>query len=763
MPLAQNAGIWQKVPCVEHGDLCGSHEDLSQNHSSEETAPSETQSEIDVDINTMVHQSRKLKKADVSHFELLKVLGQGSFGKVFMARKVVGDDEGKIYAMKVLKKATLKVRDRVRTKMERDILAEVEHPFIVNLHYAFQTEGKLYLVLGFVRGGDLFTRLAKEVMFVESDVTIYLAELAMALDHLHKLGIIYRDLKPENILLDVDGHIKLTDFGLSKESIFDAENKTYSFCGTVEYMAPEVVNRRGHGTASDWWSYGVLMYEMLTGSLPFQGSNRKDTMNMILKAKLGMPQFLSANAQLLLRNLFKRNAQNRLGFKSGLDEIKLQPFFSNIDFDKLFRKEIIPPFRPAVTKMDDTYYFDKEFTNREAKDSPAVPPSAGANLLFRGFSYVAPSLMSPDDPVLGAILETSAFQSADAPVVSPPKPGYVPSAGVRYERVFADDYEIKSELGVGSYSICKKCVHKVSKKEYAVKIVEKNKKDIQEEVEILLRYGHHPNICTLRDVYDDDKHKYMVMELTTGGELLDKIWEQKYLSERETAHIMEIVAKSVDYLHQQGVVHRDLQPSNILFADSTRRPDTIRIVDFGFAKQIRAENGLLMTPCYTANFVAPEVLKRQGYDAAVDIWSMGVLMYTMLSGQTPFASGPEDTPSQILKNIGGGSVDMSGSTWENVTDLAKDLLNKMLHIDPSQRLTAAQVLHHPWLRNKSTIPEHKMTITDTASRIKEAVKNTFNAVHKSPDQKPLSAVQESSLHQRRQEKNKLPPLLINKK
>merc|ERR1712142_230878 len=136
------------------------------------------------------------------------------------------------------KKATLKVRDRVRTKLERNILADVNHPFIVKLQYAFQTEGKLYLILDFLRGGDLFTRLSKEVMFTEEDVKFYLAELLLGLDFLHGLGIIYRDLKPENLLLDDDGHIKLTDFGLIKDSIFDAENKTYSFCGTVEYMAP---------------------------------------------------------------------------------------------------------------------------------------------------------------------------------------------------------------------------------------------------------------------------------------------------------------------------------------------------------------------------------------------------------------------------------------------------------------------------------------------------------------------------------------------
>lgn len=727
MPLANNADPWQKLPVATEAEFIGgSQEDLTAE------APEQQEHEIDL-VNEMI--TTKVVKANPSHFELLKVLGQGSFGKVFMVRKIVGPDAGTIYAMKVLKKATLKVRDKVRTKMERDILADVEHPFIVKLHYAFQTEGKLYLVLGFLRGGDLFTRLSKEVMFTEDDVKIYLAELAMALDHLHKLGIIYRDLKPENILLASDGHIKLTDFGLSKESIYD-EKKAFSFCGTVEYMAPEVVNRRGHGTAADWWSYGVLMFEMLTGSLPFQGANRKETINMILKAKLGMPQFISPNAQLLLRTLFKRNPANRLGANRGLDEIKEQLFFRSIDFDKLSRKEINPPFQPAVTKSDDTYYFDKEYTSRTPKDSPAVPPSAGSNQLFRGFSYVAPTVYE----------ENENDMEIDMPHIEEVDGGEM--------RQINEDYDIKEEIGVGAFSVCKRCVHKGNGHEYAVKIIDKSKRDPSEEVEILLRYGNWPNIIRVRDIFEDAKHKYIVMELMKGGELLDRILKQKYLSEREAAMIMETVAKTVDFLHQKGVVHRDLQPSNILYAVEGGGPETLRIADFGFAKQIRAENGLLMTPCYTANFVAPEVLKKQGYDAACDVWSLGVLLYTMLSGRTPFASGPQDEPQKILQRIEDGNIQLIGGTWDSVTDLAKDLVKRMLHVDPSQRLSAAQVLKHPWIRGRHSLPDKKIQVMDTASRIKEAVKATFTALQRSPDQKPLEPLNASHLYQRRVGKSK---------
>uniref|UniRef100_A0A7M4E7U1 Ribosomal protein S6 kinase n=1 Tax=Crocodylus porosus TaxID=8502 RepID=A0A7M4E7U1_CROPO len=675
------------------------------------------------------HVKEGHEKADPSQFELLKVLGQGSFGKVFLVKKISGSDARQLYAMKVLRKATLKVRDRVRTKMERDILVEVNHPFIVKLHYAFQTEGKLYLILDFLRGGDLFTRLSKEVMFTEEDVKFYLAELALALDHLHSLGIIYRDLKPENILLDEEGHIKLTDFGLSKESI-DHEKKAYSFCGTVEYMAPEVVNRRGHTQSADWWSFGVLMFEMLTGTLPFQGKDRKETMTMILKAKLGMPQFLSPEAQSLLRMLFKRNPANRLGAgPDGVEEIKRHSFFSTIDWNKLYRREIHPPFKPATGRPEDTFYFDPEFTAKTPKDSPGIPPSANAHQLFRGFSFVA---IASDDESQG--MQTVGVHSI-----------------VQLHRnsiQFTDGYEVKEDIGVGSYSVCKRCIHKATNMEYAVKIIDKSKRDPTEEIEILLRYGQHPNIITLKDVYDDGKYVYLVTELMKGGELLDKILRQKFFSEREASAVLLTITKTVEYLHAQGVVHRDLKPSNILYVDESGNPESIRICDFGFAKQLRAENGLLMTPCYTANFVAPEVLKRQGYDAACDIWSLGVLLYTMLTGYTPFANGPDDTPEEILARIGSGKFSLSGGYWNSVSDTAKDLVSKMLHVDPHQRLTAAQVLRHPWIVHCDQLPQYQLNRQDAPHLVKGAMAATYSALNR--NQSPvLEPVGRSTLAQRR--------------
>ncbi|KAM9259044.1 ribosomal protein S6 kinase alpha-2 [Cariama cristata] len=684
------------------------------------------------EIDISHHVKEGFEKADPSQFELLKVLGQGSYGKVFLVRKIKGSDAGQLYAMKVLKKATLKVRDRVRSKMERDILAEVNHPFIVKLHYAFQTEGKLYLILDFLRGGDLFTRLSKEVMFTEEDVKFYLAELALALDHLHGLGIIYRDLKPENILLDEEGHIKITDFGLSKEAI-DHDKRAYSFCGTIEYMAPEVVNRRGHTQSADWWSFGVLMFEMLTGSLPFQGKDRKETMALILKAKLGMPQFLSIEAQSLLRALFKRNPSNRLGAGfDGVEEIKRHPFFVTIDWNKLYRKEIKPPFKPAVGRPEDTFHFDPEFTSRTPTDSPGVPPSANAHHLFRGFSFVASNLVQ--EPAQQDVHKITVH-----PIVQQLHGNNIH---------FTDGYEIKEDIGIGSYSVCKRCVHKATETEFAVKIIDKSKRDPSEEIEILLRYGQHPNIITLKDVYDDGKYVYLVMELMRGGELLDRILRQKCFSEREASAVLCTITRTVDYLHSQGVVHRDLKPSNILYMDESGNPDSIRICDFGFAKQLRAENGLLMTPCYTANFVAPEVLKRQGYDAACDIWSLGILLYTMLAGFTPFANGPDDTPEEILARIGSGKYALTGGNWDSVSDTAKDIVSKMLHVDPHQRLTAIQVLRHPWIVNREYLSQNQLSRQDV-HLVKGAMAATYFALNRAPQAPRLEPVLSSSLAQRR--------------
>uniref|UniRef100_A0A8R1DPG9 Non-specific serine/threonine protein kinase n=2 Tax=Caenorhabditis japonica TaxID=281687 RepID=A0A8R1DPG9_CAEJA len=473
-------------------------------------------------------------------------------------------------------------------------------------------------------------------------------------------------------------------------------------------------------------------FEMLTGHLPFQGRDRNDTMTQILKSKLSMPHFLTQEAQSLLRALFKRNAQNRLGAgPDGVEEIKKHPFFAKIDFVKLLNKEIDPPFKPALSTVDSTSYFDPEFTKRTPKDSPALPASATGHEIFRGFSFVSNAVME-------------ARKKIEKPVRS------VPTAKTQ---PFTDDYEILEKIGTGAHSVVHKCQMRATRRKYAVKIVKKAVFDATEEVDILLRHSHQQFIVKLFDVYEDEAAIYMVEELCEGGELLDRLVNRKALgSEKEVASVMANLLYAVQYLHSQQVAHRDLTAANILFATKDGDPSSLRIVDFGFAKQSRAENGMLMTPCYTAQFVAPEVLRKQGYDRSCDVWSLGVLLHTMLTGFTPFAMGPNDTPDQILQRVGDGKISMNQPVWGTISDDAKDLIRRMLDVDPNRRLTAKQALQHKWIWQKEALPDKPITEENgeklNMSNVKVALEQTYKAIASAPSVK-LRPVGSSALAKRR--------------
>jgi len=241
--------------------------------------------------------------------------------------------------MKVLRKDTIIERNQVaHTKAERSILEKIQHPFIVNLDFAFQTPDKLYMILDFINGGELFFHLKKEGRFSEERVRLYVAEITLAIEHMHKLDIVYRDLKPENILLDMEGHITITDFGLSKEIVSD--DAAHTFCGTPEYLAPEVLRGTGHGKAVDWWSLGTLMYEMLTGLPPHYSQNINVMYKKILTAELKFPAFISPEAKNLLEGLLQRDVSKRFGSgPKDADEIKSHPFFANLNWKKLRTKK----------------------------------------------------------------------------------------------------------------------------------------------------------------------------------------------------------------------------------------------------------------------------------------------------------------------------------------------------------------------------------------------------------------------------------------
>ncbi|PVI04824.1 Pkinase-domain-containing protein [Periconia macrospinosa] len=362
-----------------------------------------------------IHLRLNFHKTDKKHygpedFEILKLIGKGTFGQVFQVRK---RDTRRIYAMKVLsKKVIVQKKEVAHTLGERNILvrtAMAESPFIVGLKFSFQTPSDLYLVTDYMSGGELFWHLQREGRFQEGRAKFYIAELILALQHLHEHDIVYRDLKPENILLDAKGHIALCDFGLSKANI--TENATTNtFCGTTEYLAPEVLlDEHGYTKMVDFWSLGVLVFEMCCGWSPFYAEDTQQMYKNIAFGKVRFPRdALSTEGRNFVKGLLNRNPKHRLGAQRDAEELKAHPFFADIDWDALSKKNVVPPFKPKLKGELDVSNFDPEFTNalngngslnaRAAALASGVNPastplSPTMQANFKGFTFVDESTM----------------------------------------------------------------------------------------------------------------------------------------------------------------------------------------------------------------------------------------------------------------------------------------------------------------------------------------------------------------------------------
>ncbi|KAI1432624.1 kinase-like domain-containing protein [Xylaria sp. CBS 124048] len=386
-------------------DTRRSEDDTTSEHSSvayEVNLESEFVSESvsEKPIQNVIEGGLVPRKMQADDFEPLRCLGKGTYGTVLLVKQ---RDTGRLYAQKQFKKASVVVHKKLveQTKTERQILESVNrHPFVVNLYYAFQDREKLYLILEYGQGGELFTHLSTEKMFSESTAAFYMAEMVLALSYLHDaLGVVYRDLKPENCLLDAHGHLLLTDFGLSKVAVGN-DDTCKSMLGTVEYMAPEVILGRKYGKAVDWWSFGALGFDLMTGNPPFRGANNAKVQHNIVKQKVVMPYFLSLDAKDLLARLLRKDPAKRLGSRmpKDLETIKGHRFFRKIDWKKLEAKEMDPPIQPVITNPELAENFASEFTDLAL--SPLITakdPWGGMwkdgfkDDLFRGFSFVAPS------------------------------------------------------------------------------------------------------------------------------------------------------------------------------------------------------------------------------------------------------------------------------------------------------------------------------------------------------------------------------------
>ncbi|BFZ12288.1 hypothetical protein BsWGS_15326 [Bradybaena similaris] len=700
-------------------------------------------------------------RVSMQDFELLKVLGTGAYGKVFLVRKIGGRDNGKLYALKQLKKASIvqKTKTTEHTRTERQVLEAIrQSPFLVTLHYAFQTDSKLNLILDFVNGGEMFTHLYQREHFTEDEVRIYIGEITLALETLHKLGIIYRDIKLENILLDAHGHIVLTDFGLSKEFLpTDPTHRTYSFCGTIEYMAPEVVKggQTGHDFAVDWWSLGVLAYELLTGASPFTVDGEKNTQSeiskRIMKCNPPYPKKFSPEVKDLIQKLLTKDPSKRLGSRS-VEDVRRHPFFKCINWDDLAQKKVPAPFVPKIRHELDLSNFSEEFTKMAATESPAIVPNMGEKL-FKGYSYVAPSIIFTENSVSADILHKSSEHQPDDFALW--------TVSHFKNSPFFQKYELDVKgppLGDGAFSVCRKCRNMQTNQMFAVKIVSR-RLNCNREVQLLNHCQGHPNIVNLVDVMYDEYHTYLVMELLKGGELLGRLRKKKFFTETEASELMWKLVKAVEFIHSRGVVHRDLKPENLLFEDNSDKAE-LKIVDFGFAT-LNPKNETMMTPCFTLPYSAPEVLKqitsrKDGYNESCDLWSLGVILYSMLSGKAPFQDSREPASAlNIMQRIKEGEFDLSAPEWAEVSVSAKQLIRGLLTVEPKKRLRMQDLLRHKWLRkNMSNTPLRTPGVLNSHSNVvQDQINNTMEAFHQATrDGFRLQEVATAPLAKRRKQK-----------
>jgi len=300
-----------------------------------------------------LHSVQLTPEMTLSHFERIRTIGTGTFGRVYLVKHT---QSGKFFALKVLRKMeVVRLKQVDHIKNEKKILTDVDHPYVVTLYGTFQDDTNLYMLMEYVVGGELFCYLRRAGRFPNDTACLYAAQVVLALEHLHNRDILYRDLKPENLLLDSSGFLKICDFGFAKY----VEDRTWTLCGTPEYLAPEIIQSKGHGKAVDWWALGVLLFEMLAGYPPFFDDNPFGVYEKILANRVHFPSHFDKDAKDLVKKLLASDRTRRLGnLKGGADDVKKHKYFKNIEWDDLLHKRIKPPITVNVTSEGDASNFE---------------------------------------------------------------------------------------------------------------------------------------------------------------------------------------------------------------------------------------------------------------------------------------------------------------------------------------------------------------------------------------------------------------------
>lgn len=573
----------------------------------------------------------------------------------------------------------------------------IDVPGVIRLIDFFFSPSKFHVVQEWAQGGDVFDELAKRTTYTENDARDLSFVLLQTLQHMHSRGLVHRDLKPENLLLlnnfDVS-NIKLCDFGFAKKV---PEEGLQTRCGTPAFVALEILVGARYKQPVDMWSFGVILYILLGGYPPFQDASHRGLFRKIRASDYVFHEAhwvkVSIEAKQLIASLLTVNADFRTTADGALESKWL-----NMDQQSLTQHDLSSS---ALLEL-------RQFNARRKLKSAMHAVTWAVKAQF----------FNPDAVTFNQQLDDwdlSFEKKQDKPLL---------------KIKFGDVYSLKNKICKGSSATVWECQHKKSGELFAVKIIKReglkasDDEAVMNEVAVVQSLDH-PHIVRFVNFYEEPDYFFLVMELMAGGDVFDRIVKKTHYTELDARDLIKTLLKAVEYMHSRGVAHRDLKPQNLLLTSKEDDAD-IKLCDFGFSRRVHTPQSLV-TRCGTPTYVSPEILKNVPHDQSTDMWSIGVILYVLLVGYPPFM---EDSQQELFRKIRAGEYNFPEENWKHISNEAKDLIRKLLKVDPLERLTAGGALRQPWImETEDSLSSHDLTDGLNALRQRRGrLKNITKAV-----------------------------------
>lgn len=628
-------------------------------------------------------------------YSIDKKLRSGSYGVVYTTRHKNTNEE---FAVKIIDRTKLKKKDDKSTFREINImkdLLDIEN--IVRLVDVYVAPKTFHIVQIYAKGGDVFDRLAKRSSYSEMDAHTLSLTLIKTISEMHVRRLCHRDLKPENLLLKDqlnDHSILLADFGFTK---FVPYEGLKTRCGTPAFVAPEVLTKENYDTQADMWSVGCLIYMLICGYPPFKDKTHRGLFRKIRASNFTFHEDSWSNASLESKQLITSLLTVDPDFRPSADEALAMSWFRQSE-KNLSTHDLSGSLREM-----------QKFTSKRTLRSSYV---SSDTRLSEAFNV---------ETISEVLEETDKYTDSEEPKeVIDSNSNIVESRrldlSLKKAKKFSDLYTITDKIHRGSAGVVKKCYSEAHSKEFAVKIIERNSgsdEQVLQEVSIM-NHLDHETLVGVVDFFEEDDFYYIVMELMEGGDVFDRILSLNNYNENDARELAKVLLLAVDEMHKNGVAHRDIKPQNI-FLGCKHSNCKIKVGDFGFAKRVHTPKSLTVR-CGTPSYVAPEIVKNQPYDQSCDMWSVGVVIYVMLCGYTPFR---EKTQDKIFERIKAGEYKFDRADWSMISAEAKDLIKGLMCINPDRRLTAAQALRSKWISGVSRQSLTRRSLESSRRRIKD--------------------------------------------